>query len=279
MTVVSLRHRDLPDFTDPPVAEVVLSIQFEPIKELRSPVVGQLWAKFRDRFPRVEEHEPIAPSIETFGERARVPTVHVQVLDGFPSPRLFFLNEPGTELIQIQKDRFSHNWRKQGQGDAYPRYEHIRDGFRRELEVFERFLEEEKVGQLAPTQCEVHYVNQILPGPVWSDHGEVGRVLAMVSGHGSDDFLPQPEDVRVSVRYVIPGPEGAPLGRLHLVAEPGYTPAGTSTIVLRLIARGRPAGSGVAGVLEFFDLGRQWIVRGFASATTPEMHRCWGRVQ
>lgn len=279
MTAVSPRQRDLPDFTDPPVTEVVLSVQFEPIKDLRSPVVGQLWAKFRDRFPRVEEHEPIEPSIETFGERARVPAVRVQVLDGLPSPRLFFLNQSGSELIQVQKDRFSHNWRKQGQGDGYPRYERILDNFRQELGVFEHFLQEEKLGQLTPTQGEVHYVNQIVPAAVWTRHGEVGDVLELFSPHGSDDFLPEPEDVRMGIRYVLRDPDGTPQGRLHLVAEPGYAPDGSAMILLRLTARGRPLSADVDGILRFFDLGRQWIVRGFACATTPQMHQVWGRLQ
>jgi uncharacterized protein (TIGR04255 family) len=242
-------------------------------------MVGQLWTKFRERFPRVEEREPIEPLIETFGERAQAPAVRVQVLDGLPSPRLFFLNESGSELIQVQKDRFSHNWRKQGQGDEYPRYEHIRDAFCRELGVFERFLGEEKVGRLIPTQCEVHYVNQIDVGAGWTRHGELGNVVALFSSKGSDTFLPEPEDARMAVRYVFRDAEGAPQGRLHVITEPGYTPEGSAMIVLRLIARGRPFAAGVDGVLRFFDAGREWIVRGFASVTTAQMHQVWGRVE
>jgi hypothetical protein len=44
-----------------------------------------------------------------------------------------------------------------------------------------------------------------------------------------------------------------------------------------LTARGQPLGTGLAGVLEFLDLGREWIVTGFDELTTPEMHRLWGR--
>ncbi len=270
--------RTLPDFAAPPVTEVALSLQFEPLKDLRSPVVGQLWTKFRERFPRVEEREPIEPLIETFADRPQAPTVRVQVLEGLPSPRLFFLNESGSELIQVQKDRFSHNWRKQGEGDQYPRYEHIRDTFRRELDVFARFLEDEKLGQLVPTQCEVHYVNQIVGGLGWERHGELGNVLALFSSKGSDGFLPEPEDVRMAVRYIFRDAEGVPQGRLHIITEPGYTTQGKVMILLRLIARGRPLVDGLEGVLRFFDAGREWIVRGFASATTPQMHQVWRRV-
>jgi hypothetical protein len=48
---------------------------------------------------------------------------------------------------------------------------------------------------------------------------------------------------------------------------------------LTLTARGAPIGAGVAGALEFLDLGRRWIVRGFADLTTERMHIAWRRTR
>ena len=58
------------------------------------------------------------------------------------------MNPVGSKLIQIQKDRFIHNWRKVGEGDKYPRYEPIRDTFRFELEAFRTVLAREQFGHL-----------------------------------------------------------------------------------------------------------------------------------
>jgi hypothetical protein len=48
--------------------------------------------------------------------------------------------------------------------------------------------------------------------------------------------------------------------------------------VLTLTARGRPIGEGIEGALAMLDIGREWIVRGFASVTTRTMHDVWRRI-
>jgi hypothetical protein len=47
--------------------------------------------------------------------------------------------------------------------------------------------------------------------------------------------------------------------------------------VMNLTARGRPDEESIEGALRFLDIGREWIVRGFAAVTTPEMHAIWRR--
>ena len=86
------------------------------------------------------------------------------------------------------------------------------------------------------------------------------------------------EDAGLRLRFVIPNKEGEPIGRLHAALEPGYrTDDRRPMFVLELTARGAPLGEGITGVLAFLDLGREWVVRGFTSMTTPVMHKEWGR--
>ena len=269
----------LPDFTDPPVVEVALSVQYEPLTALCTPAMGLLWSEFRDRFPNVEEHAPLEAVIERFGVKGpKKVGVRVEMMPKPPVPRCWFLNEAGTELIQVQQDRFVHNWRKVGEGEDYPRFEHVRDRFKRELRVFESFVRREKLGELVPTQCEVTYVNHIVAGRGWERHGQLGEVLTLFVPKYSEAFLPEPEDARMAVRYVIPGADGEPLGRLHIVMEPGYRRDDNRPMfLLDLTARGRPERDGVDGVLRFLEIGREWVVRGFAAVTTAQMHKIWGR--
>jgi len=272
--------QNLPEFANPPVTEVVLGVQFDPIKGLRTPQIGMLWQEFKDRLSVTEEQAPLESVIERFGAARRpAGSVQIQMLDAPPTPRCWFLNEAGSELIQIQPDRFIRNWRKVGKDDEYPRYQRkLRPAFADEYARFVAFIEKEKLGELTPNQCEVTYVNLIAPCEVWHDHAEADKVVTVLSQHYSDDFGGKPEDMRLEMRYVIPNDAGEPIGRLHVSLDPVFhLKDSTPMLRLSLTARGRPEGEDVDGVLRFLDLGRAWVVRVFASVTTKEMHEVWRR--
>jgi len=106
---MSATNTPLPDFEGPPVVEVALAIQFKRLERLRAAHLGLLWSKFRDRgFPRTEDHGPLEPASERFDRNAVQPQlgIDVRVFDVPPLPRVWFLNEGGTQLIQFQPDRF-----------------------------------------------------------------------------------------------------------------------------------------------------------------------------
>jgi hypothetical protein len=68
------------------------------------------------------------------------------------------------------------------------------------------------------------------------------------------------------------------LGRLYIEFKPAVRhDDGKRVIVLTLTARGAPASPKIVGVLDWFDLGREWIVRGFTDFTADAMHKQWGR--
>ena len=91
-------------------------------------------------------------------------------------------------------------------------------------------------------------------------------------------FLPAPEEAVLRWRYRIPGIDG-PAGRLYVTAQPSWRTADGSPVwVMNLMARGAPIGTGIDGAFEFFDLGREWVVRGFADLTTDAMQSYWERV-
>jgi uncharacterized protein (TIGR04255 family) len=270
----------LPEYESPPVREVVLSLQFEPVNSLRSPQLGLVWNIFRKDFPGLEEHPPIAAVTETFGQSASDRLgLQIEMTDMPLLPRLWLLNEMGTELIQIQQDRFIHNWRKTGDGQVYPRYDYIRKRFRSEFETLTSFLTKEGIPPFVINQCEVTYINHIVAGDVWKHHSELSKVLSPWSGSYSDDFLAGgEEDANMNLRYRITGEDRKPIGRLHVKVQPAYRKSDHAPMfVLTLTARGRPNGDGVEGAFNFLDIGREWIVRGFTSLTTQELHKVWRR--
>ncbi len=271
--------RKLPDFTNPPLAEVALSVQFEPLEKLRTAQIGLLWSEFRQRFPVTEEYAPLDSVIERFGiPRTSAPEVRMQMLETLPVPRVWFVNAAGTELIQVQQERFIHNWRKAEEGGEYPRYERLRETFQSELQAFQSVLTREECGPILPNQCEVTYVNHIVAGEGWTTHGQLSQVLTVFQTNYSDDRLGEPEDVRLAMRYVLRDDNQKPIGRLHASVQPVFRRADSQPMfVLTLTARSRPAGEQIEDVLGCLDHGREVIVRAFASMTTPQMHKLWGR--
>jgi len=272
----------LPDFENPPVVEVALGVQFDPIAGLTVPQLGLLWDRcFRKDFPNSEEHAPLESTIERFGiSGLGNGGVRIQMANRPPSPRVWFLSNDGSELIQVQPDRFTHNWRKGGRSVEYPRYDHIRREFSEEISKFEKHIEAEGLGKVTPNQCEVTYVNHISTNEEWQTHAEMGNVIALCKPEFSEEFLPEPEELHMKGSFVIPHDDGTPLGRLRFSMEPAFRRSDNAPVfLLNLVARGRPTNEGLAGVLGFMDIGRKWIVRGFAALTTPKMHAVWRRIR
>ena len=269
----------LPSFLNPPVVETVLSVQFESLRGISTAQLGLLWNEFSDNFPRTEDQAALLPFVEEFPEspRARL-GLQLQALDKPPVPRMWFVNARGNEMIQVQADRFIRNWRKEGQGEEYPRYERLKDAFQRDFDVFQRFLSDRNLGLPKINQCEVSYVNHIIAGEGWQTFADFDKVFSVWVTPSdwaarADQIPGRAEDVRIQSRFVIPDDKGKPVGRLHVDIQPALRTTDSKPMyLLHLTARGQ-VGSGA----EFFDLGRRWIVKSFASLTNAEMHRIWQR--
>ncbi len=241
------------------------------------PLVMLRWSQIRARFPKYEQVAPLPPSVETF-DSPQEPRFEFQFNDVPPTPRLLMINEPDTEVLQIQEDKLGYSWRKLRESHEYPHYNYIRQRFEEEFLEFQVFLREENRQIPRPNQCEVTYVNLISPGGVWATHADLGKIIPSAAQRLSEGFLPSPEQTRYTSQYVIQGGEGHALGRLYVSAEPSYEgPDRTPIYVLRLTARGAPQGPELAEILKTMDMGHQWVVRGFATLTSSDMHEVWRR--
>ncbi len=238
-----------------------------------------LWARFRDQFPKVEERPPLARTYEALeSPGGRDTRVSFSFTERLPAPRLWFLKADGSELIQVQEGRFTHNWRKVGSDEAYPRYEAVRRRFRRELADFQEFLVEESLGEFLPDQAEITYVNHIVAGEGWESHKDLQRVFTVWR---SPAEMGEIEAAQFSTRLMLRDDEGKPIGRLHLKVIPAHRKVdGEPIFRMELMARGIPTPDpNTDGVLAFMNVGRDAIVRAFTAATTDDMHKVWGRIQ
>jgi uncharacterized protein (TIGR04255 family) len=271
--------RDLPDFTQPPLNEVILSIQFATLNNLKSAHIGLLWERLRSEYPSVSEQAPIQTVFETFGIPSQAPPLfQIQTLAAPPLPRYWFERPGFPDLLQIQHDRILHNWRQQSDNSRiYPRYEAVKKVFEEEVNLFQQWLADEKIGELRPNQCEVTYINIItLPQGAALDSC-LNRITPMWDAEFSEAPPNTLERVRVEMAFLFSQDE-KPVGRVYANFAPAFLQSDRSPVVqLEITARGRPKGETVAEALAFLDVEREQVVRTFAAITTTEMHQLWGR--
>jgi uncharacterized protein (TIGR04255 family) len=274
---MNARPVGLPNYENPPVTEVAFSIQFNALPRFTAPYVGLLWDRFRPEFSEIEEHPPLPEVFERF-DIPQAQGIEFQFDERPPSPRVWFLNGDKTDLIQIQQSRFVHNWRKLHTDKQYRRYEVEREAFRVKALKLTSFLAENELGELNINQCELTYVNHITPCAVWKTHSDGSSVFNFLRDRSGRGFLPKPEDGTFQMRFRMNDSAGIPYGRLLITVKPAWRNADKVPIfVMSLTARGIPPTSEIDGVLKFFDVGREWIVKAFDELTTEEMHHEWRR--
>ncbi len=272
------RPPDLPEFKRPPVTEVVLGVQFKTDKPLRAPHLGLFWQTVREAFPDFREQPPLVPQIEVLDPD--VPVVPqedgIQIMRAIPAPRCWFVDSSGNKLIQLQSDRFLHNWRKVTGEEAYPRYETIRNEFIDHWRRFGSFLNDVDLGAPIVTQAEVTYVNRIPKDSCWSKADDMPKVFSCLKLVDEADLFGPMETVEFTIRRRLPDNRG----RLHVTAAPAFNTKDSSVMIrMVLTARGPVADSSDEAILDWMDMARAVIVNSFTALTTPEAHEFWRRTK
>lgn len=263
-------------FARPPVNEVVLSIQFANQASDDAMLLAEFWPRIKDRFPTLERQPPIAPVIEDFSSPPQSGSIELEFgTQPFPQ-RYWCISESGYDLIQIQKDRFLVNWRKQGDDIPYPRYEHVREGFSDLAPIFQEAVS--PASPLEIVQCEITYINQIKASPESGfGHMELSRVLRLFKDQISLEAVPPAEDTQFQSRHVLRRDGDEPFGRFYIAASPGFRSSDNAPVYgVTLMSRGAPITPDLDGAINFFDDGHDRIVRTFKEITTEDMHEEWG---
>jgi hypothetical protein len=113
-------------------------------------------------------------------------------------------------------------------------------------------------------------------GIEWQNLPEALSLFSFWSGKGSNGFLPAPESLFMAGSFVTPHESG----RLHYNLQRVVVVHNQrDALQLTLIARGRPRSTEDRDILSWMDIGREWVVRGFADLTTEKAHKIWGKRQ
>jgi uncharacterized protein (TIGR04255 family) len=267
----------LPEYENPPVAEVVCGIQFKLLEAFKLPHFGLFWKLIEKEYPTCQEVAPLLPVIERYGEEEQQQQLQVAFAD-IPLPRIWFLDVKGTGILQLQRDRLLHNWKKNKPTDAYPRYPVVIGQFKKHAVLFEKFLRQHNLGAIDPLQYEMTYVNHIPKGEGWNDLIELGSVFRDHPWQGQKGrFLSAIEHVNLQTAFVLPERKA----RLHISIRDAKRQEDRLPVILfELTVRGFPGNQSSAAMWQWFDTAREWIVKGFTDLTASDIQKkVWGRTR
>lgn len=252
----------LPDFENPPLAEVVIGVVMQPLHTMTAAHHGLYWRAIRDQFPLTSDQPGLEPAYET-EQGPQAPVLGLRL--GPPPLRSFFTSEDQETLIQLQSDRFFNNWRK-GRNARYPHFDELAAAFHERWSGFQDFVRGEGLGALTVEQVEVTYVNVVETGSMASDLTVTGPSPLSLGG-APPSTTGELEEQQLALRYRL---AGAPLARLYATAAPrgdGW--------LLDLTVRSRPT-DGDGGLQADLQRARTAIDAAFVHLTSTHAHARWG---
>jgi uncharacterized protein (TIGR04255 family) len=265
---MQITRKSLPEYDHPPVIETVLGVMFEPIDGWNV----QHYGLFSER---IAEYRDISVQPPVVLSEAGPVEPRIELATALPI-RCWYADNAHGRLIQLQRDMFMHNWRRDPGGFEYPRYLQLKPMFGDAWDIFASFLRDADLRVPGVRRCEVTYINHIERGRGWSDMGDLPRITRLWRGSEKLEFLPEPEGADMDIYFPMPGPKD----RLQVQFRRAVRTADSVELLqIALTARGAPKSPSIEDALGWFDVGHDWIVRAFTDLTTPEMHELWGRRQ
>lgn len=256
-------------FDNPPVTEVVFGLQFTPLTRFTVSHFGQLWECFKaDGYDECRDTSPLFPIVERFDTSG---ATEQRMPSDMLLPRVWFLQRDGAGIIQVQRDRFLHNWRKIKLEDEYPRYHELKRMFKTHYTSLSRFVAEHELGPISPFHCEITYVNHIPMGQGWQGIEDIGDIFPDFRWNAAHDrFLPSPSGTDLRLSFDLPDRAS----RLHVAIRNGIrVDDRTQVMICELVVRGSPSGDAQEALWSWFDIAREWIVKGFVDLTDARIQQ------
>lgn len=256
----------LPSYRKPPIDEVACGCEFVNLDRMRLPHFGMYWQLVQHEFPTIEHAIPIVTDGNPTADSAT----------GLPLPRMWLLDATETKLIQLQSDRLIYNWRKRPHAPDYPRFPQMIKSFNEHFQKLGSLASEYGIGPIQPKSLDLTYINVFAKGQEWSSMRDLGKIFEDLRWRTDQPrFLPSPDALLMQAEF--PLPEGQ--GKLSVKLVPGKRVTdGTPVYSFQLTARGIGKDSSEAGMTAWFEMAREWIVRGFADLTDEKIQLdLWGR--
>ncbi len=268
----------LPDYSNPPVVEVILGVQFERLANFRNAHLGAFWKSLdRKAWSKVADAPLLAPQFETFQPGVNWSKgVRVQLTQE-PACRIQITNSDADRMIQVQNSRLHLNWLGRD-GGSYPRFESVKQEFFKVFHDFTEFVTVNELGELRPNQWEITYLNHIPRGSVWEAPAEWNFFKPIAVAPKLNELVKE-ESFSGEWHYVIPQNRG----RLHIEWRHAVKPTPESSpdeelIQLTLTGRGPIEMSDTMddSISTGFGLGHSVIVCTFKNLMSDKANKFWG---
>jgi len=271
--ITEANTRKLAFYDEPPVTQVGYGIVFAPLEGLLSPHIGLLWERFQPEYPYCDDFAPIDPDIELFDGHNDIEP-QLEVSDIPELPRVLFMNQDETRIIQIQRNGFVYNWKKAGINNEYPRYNSLFEEFQKNLVDFDNFLNEFELGQIQPLQYELTYINEIAQGEAWLTLEDIGKIFPDISWQKNTlRFLTNPQKIAWDAVFELPDK----IGRLYTSIK-SIKIEEESTLFFEITVRGIGNYGSPEVLQDWFAIAHEWIVSAFTDLTDNETQtKIWKR--
>jgi uncharacterized protein (TIGR04255 family) len=258
-------------FTNPPILELILGVQFVLLSELTTAHCGWYWRDVLGTdWERPQDASPIPDQFETFQQTPHWGVQELRLeLHQAANTRVLFTHTNGMYRVQVQPTRFILNWKKTEAG--YPSFPTMFHEFDRQLSRFEAFVNQNGLGKLLMNQWELTYLNSLDRNTVWTDASDWDMALAGLLGPVLETGKRKFEGVSAEWHYEIPPQRG----RLHVSVRSAYE---NKAILLQTTARGPIGGKGAADWRTGLSVGHDAAVEMFADLATEKANNVWGRV-
>ncbi len=256
----------LPDYRDPPLVEVAIGCSFAPLDAFKLPHVGEYWACIKEEYPACEQRAPI-------GEAPRISDSLP-----FPFPRIWFVGEDETQVVQLQNGGFFCNWRKRTEQDDYPRYPALIEKYWKTFTGFRDFAEREQLGRVNIKECELMYNNHIFYDELIDTPAKIGDLFPDFGWMSREDrFLVAPEPQLCRLHFDLPEDSGI----LRVELRHGKRQSDERPLfVLQLTARGLGEAEDDKDIRQWYDTSHEWIVRAFSDLTSEKAQKdLWQRIE
>lgn len=244
-------------FKNAPLNEVALGYTFLARPDLLIPHIGKFWTEIDDQYPKCQH----APAIFESSDQA--------AFADLPLPRVWFISDDDTRLVQIQQDRLTFNWRDRGTGQPYIRFPAIQEEFLRIDDLFRKFVLKETGLPISPSAYNLTYVNIIKRGDGWTSYEDIHRVLPDMRWQGSGRFLRPPNHMEWKAVFPLPDE----MGTLTASVQPAKLIKDLSPILkFDLTAKSESLGGKEVLLNKWIQIAHTSVVQGFRDLTGEEMH-------
>lgn len=191
------------NFARPPIEEIVLSVLFQPLDGFLAPHLGEIWRELKkEGFVNIAEQPPVISTMENFSKIGGEPELHIGNVPNLA--RIWFIHKDDNQIIQVQRDRFTFNWRKTEAEQNYPGFSAILEKFAGFYNRFGETIQNMEVGALTPLQYELTYIDQLMRGEGWNNFEDMGKIYNLfMDAQPSDSFWSGAESMVLRASFPI----------------------------------------------------------------------------